>query len=280
MDPLAKLYNDISLNYGKNDHADIFGKTTQVKMDQIISEGILKNKQLSIIDLGVGDGAVLRRLDALQPGNMLVGLDISDKLLEMAKANLPKARMILSTIEDLQNHCERSTYDLVIGDFVCAYVGLPKLLEQANYLLKPGGFLAFRTSLRSSCPEIKRQLDAMKHSWNVNKKILCHLSANADRQNHVPESAEEVGNLLNEYGFVGKQQEVVTIDGSCQTLQEHYDLLVNSGWGMHILQHPVLPAWLLRNLVSHFLKYVKYPIYDYLLVNVGLAQKGGIPPNP
>ncbi|OQY41982.1 MAG: hypothetical protein B6227_03605 [Fusobacteriia bacterium 4572_74] len=91
---------------GKNNHSErskiFFDKAANTnygnseKLDKYILKNIVIDDKTTILDLGCGDGRFLQKLRGLNSNNILYGLDISDKMLELADSkNIKKCGFTL-----------------------------------------------------------------------------------------------------------------------------------------------------------------------------------------
>ena len=73
----SKIFFDktANTNYGNSE-----------KLDKYILKNIVIDDKTTVLDLGCGDGRFLQKLRALNSNNILYGLDISEKMLELASS--------------------------------------------------------------------------------------------------------------------------------------------------------------------------------------------------
>ena len=92
--PVKAIYNTIASQYAT---ADCFGSITEshhTAIQQIKQASFDYNPDIKVLDLGVGDGAFLRKIKPLFPTAELTGIDVSGEMLKRARADL-----FLNTIE-------------------------------------------------------------------------------------------------------------------------------------------------------------------------------------
>jgi arsenite methyltransferase len=101
----------------------------------------------TVLDLGSGAGAdVLISARRVAPSGKAIGLDMTDQMLDLARANA--ARAGIENVEFLKGYIEEiplgdSTVDVVISNCVINLSAeKPKVIAEAARVLKPGGRLA------------------------------------------------------------------------------------------------------------------------------------------
>lgn len=103
---------------------------------------LLLPNQATILDLGCGNGKPIMGY-LLQSGFQVVGVDASEKMLDLAKQNFPAETFLLQDMRELQIG---NKFDAIIAwhsFFHLPAIDQPKMFEIfANYLV-PGGMLLF-----------------------------------------------------------------------------------------------------------------------------------------
>jgi 2-polyprenyl-3-methyl-5-hydroxy-6-metoxy-1,4-benzoquinol methylase len=163
---------------------------------KIVRDFVGAQTPLSILDIGCGDGSVT--IPLLSSSNHLTLLDLSDKMLEIAKINVPPD--LLDRVKFVNEDVCRAplsprSYDLIVCVGVLAHVESPEaLIARVCQLAAPGGtivvecsdahhFLTKLTGIRSTVVGILRPptyaLNKIRPSWVVNEfaKLNCTLTA-------------------------------------------------------------------------------------------------------
>lgn len=105
----------------------------------------------NVLDLGCGTGLV-GLLIALYT-RQLVGVDLSAKMLEKARARNLYHRLEQSDLIAMMNNETDSTYDLVIASDTFVYLGkLDDVVRETKRLLCPGGLFAFSVEALEALP--------------------------------------------------------------------------------------------------------------------------------
>jgi len=136
-----KIKNDLKLLY--NDIAREFSATRAYPWRelQVFIPHIKDN--FKILDLGCGNGRLLKSLEQADKKLNYLGVDFSEDLIAQARDNHPKAKFVVADMSDLS--FEANTFDMVF--MVASFHHLPtkaqrlELLFKINRWLKPGGLL-------------------------------------------------------------------------------------------------------------------------------------------
>ncbi len=93
----------------------------------------------NILDVGCGRGFLLKKLKAVaEDGTQLYGLDISPKLVEIAKSNVPDAQIVVGDAEALPY--ENGMFDTIFMTEALEHMlDFKKALSEIARVLKPGG---------------------------------------------------------------------------------------------------------------------------------------------
>ena len=96
----------------------------------------------SVLDIGIGTG---QSSEALQrAGCKVTGIDISAKMLEIAKKKFPKFKLYKADIENNLPALKDKKFDIVVAIGVLEFVNdIEKVLRKVHKLLKPDGLFCF-----------------------------------------------------------------------------------------------------------------------------------------
>ena len=102
-----------------------------------------KNFQGLIVDAGCGNG---RDIDVFQKGEFnVLGIDISDEVIENAKSNFPKCKFEVQDMENLDMEDESISAFFVIN--VIHYLKKKKAMAEIHRVLKKDGYLLIHFNL-------------------------------------------------------------------------------------------------------------------------------------
>lgn len=134
-----KLYDQVALDdlHESIQHLE----QLQIQADKFISY-LPKKPGMSICEIGVGQGWILKKLATLSP-SQLVGIDIaSPYLIKLLKEKVPFRPFLMNA----ENLCFQDEFDLVVSTDVMEHViNLGNYLHSINRSLKKGGIFVVRT---------------------------------------------------------------------------------------------------------------------------------------
>jgi ubiquinone/menaquinone biosynthesis C-methylase UbiE len=113
------------------------------------------------LDLGCGTG---RNLERMTTGSLVVGLDPSRDCLMAARRRTPGTPLLQARAEALP-FAPRSFDTILSGLVFCSVVDVPKALDEAARVLRPGGTLQMLEHVRSSHPWLGQIQDRIQPIW-------------------------------------------------------------------------------------------------------------------
>lgn len=112
---------------------------------------------IDILDVGIGTGVFCERLrSAMRRPIRPHGLDISERMLEVAKARVPDLRAARDDAANLGRHFADRQFDLICTHFITGFVPISVLAPEVHRRLKPGGYWSFVGGTSQGFPELRR----------------------------------------------------------------------------------------------------------------------------
>jgi predicted TPR repeat methyltransferase len=95
-----------------------------------------------VLDLGCGTGLVAQALAGR--AQSLIGVDLSQKMLDQARARGAYSKLVCADVLDHLQQSAEGSHDTIVATDVFIYVGkIDQVVEQSRRVLVPGGLLAF-----------------------------------------------------------------------------------------------------------------------------------------
>lgn len=189
--PIATMFDRISPKY------DALNHLLSLNIDKVwrrkAAKTVTKKHPNAILDLATGTGDLAIALTKRNPQAHIIGMDISEKMLDIGKAKVAKRKME-SQIELCPGDAaslpfEDNRFDVVTVAFgVRNFENLDKSLSEIHRVLKRGGHIVI---LEFSMPEkFPVQLLYRFYFKRVLPKIGRHLSKDPGAYTYLPESVE------------------------------------------------------------------------------------------
>jgi ubiquinone/menaquinone biosynthesis C-methylase UbiE len=171
MDEISNLveqgYNKIAEDYYNHRDLNKFNK----ELEEFAS---LLPKNAHVLDVGCGAGIPTVKF-LINRGIKVTGIDLSDKMLSLARVNVPSAEFIKMDMNELK--FEENTYDGIISVYALFHVPRNnhiQIFKKFFEILKPGGILLINTGISEA--EGKSHFFGVPMFWsNYNPKTTLEL---------------------------------------------------------------------------------------------------------
>ncbi len=133
------------------------------KLAALITRHAPLAEKWNVLDLGCGTGLVGSAIAPL--ARQLIGVDLSAKMLEKARARNLYQRLECSDVLTMIRGEQASSYDLITSADVFIYIGeIDEIIGEIKRLLRPGGFFAFSIEALGALPGVEAtQSDERKY---------------------------------------------------------------------------------------------------------------------
>ncbi len=91
-----------------------------------------------ILDLACGTGISTAAIARRFPGAQIVGVELREEYLAIARRKLPNVELILSRAEDYRS---AAAFDCITSSYLAKYADLARLVPQCREMLREGGVL-------------------------------------------------------------------------------------------------------------------------------------------
>jgi 2-polyprenyl-3-methyl-5-hydroxy-6-metoxy-1,4-benzoquinol methylase len=153
-----------------------------------------------VLDAGAGAGDVVGSLAA--NGFDVVGLDISERALELARGRHPEATFLRHSVEELPWPVDAGSFEAVVAFDVIEHLLRPRaLLEGARDALAPGGHLALSTPYHGLVKNLVLTVTRFDRHFDVEGDHIRFFSDGALRR-----LAEDAGFVLERLEHLGRMR--------------------------------------------------------------------------
>lgn len=226
-----------------------------------------------ILDLGVGNGALLQKLHQEMPLASFTGIDVCGEMLKQAQKALP-----LTTIEGNAIEAERflppHSQDLVLAHFINAFIPINSLFNEARLLTRANGHFSLITTTYDSFPRAQELLAQFIAKDSILSTVIGHYYKSMVKNSTVAANKEELLLSFQRNQFEVIAHERLEIPMCLNTIDDLALFGIDGTWFLNSLSIRMLPKYfLIQRLKRLFTKIFTFPYYDTHIIDVVLAKK-------
>lgn len=213
---IKQMYDEIIAQNYQLDKFGLLSESREIIINQI-KKYSLDLKVNSIFDFALGTGDTLLILKDIFPDANLYGIDISQKMLDIAKD-----RMEVTTFHDdvrnVENYHKSNSIDLILIHFLLAYVEPEIVISAASKLLKQGGVCSIATSTYDSFQKLQTLASQFLSQEQIKLKAK------------VPDNPDTLDKMLAMLELKSLDTYILKKKVVFDNFEELYKWGMNSGW--------------------------------------------------
>ncbi len=129
-----------------------------MSLTQIQETGLPDNA--TVLDLGVGTGETLAALAAAFPRGRKIGIDLSERMIEVAKRKV-EFEAYVDDAANVAAYVTTASVDLILMHFLTTFVNRPSVFRTAASRLRPGGMFSVVSTPSEAFPNIRTWVAAL-----------------------------------------------------------------------------------------------------------------------
>src|SRR5262249_7935642 len=138
---IQHAYNDVVATHYDLDPQGVIGRSLDRGIAQMKDQGLLDGGELRILDIGMGTGLFLEKLQHAAGGRIEpFGIDLAENMLEVARKRLPGLEAVVGDASKLDEFFPGQEFDCVSTHFVTGFVSMRVLAPQIARKLRSGGY--------------------------------------------------------------------------------------------------------------------------------------------
>jgi ubiquinone/menaquinone biosynthesis C-methylase UbiE len=272
--PLKVMYNSIAKHYATADSFGSISKSHAAAIEQIDKAYLGDKPHYRVLDLGVGDGDFLHKLDQVMRYADFTGIDLSPEMLKRASSLLPKLKTIEANATDASRYLPAHSQDLVLAHFINAYIPLNVLFDQAQLLTRSNGYFSLITTTYESFPVAQQQLADFISQDSLLSSIVGHYYKAVVRNTTVAAGKDELLQAFKQHEFQVVDHQRLSIPIMLRDIDELALFGIEGTWFLNSLSIRMLPKnFLLQRIKRLFSKIFTFPYQDTHIIDVVLAKK-------
>ena len=270
---LKAMYNNIAGHYAIANRFGSISDSHKCAIAQIERAGFGSKPHCKVLDLGVGNGAFLKKLSEIIPHAEFTGIDVSSEMIKRAH-ELLSLKTIEGSATEACHYLPHHSQDLVLAHFINAYIPITTLFNQAKFLTRSCGHFSLISTTYESFPVAQQQLAEFIAQDTVLSRIVGHYYKAIVKNTTVAAGQEELLHAFGQHQFEVVEHQRLHIPIVLNNIDELVLFGIEGTWFLNSLSIRVLPKnFLLHRLKRLFSKIFTFPYRDTHIIDVVLAKK-------
>lgn len=268
------MYNSIANHY---EMANCFGsisKSHACAIEQINKAHLGFRPHYKVLDLGVGDGVFLHKLQGFMHDAAFTGIDLSPEMLKHAHKLLPQLTTIEASATEAERYLPPHSQDLVLAHFINAYIPLHILFNQAQRLTRSNGHFSLITTTYDSFPVAQQHLANFISQDSLLSSIVGHYYKAVVKNTTVAAGEKELLHAFSQHDFQIVDHQRLHIPITLNDIDELALFGIEGTWFLNSISIRMLPKnFLLQRIKRLFNKIFTFPYHDTHIIDIVLAKK-------
>ncbi|MBA2649691.1 MAG: class I SAM-dependent methyltransferase [Legionella sp.] len=270
---LKAMYNQNADNYAT---ANLFGAISEshyCAIEQMKACHLGIKPHFKVLDLGVGTGTFLQKLQKVMPKADFTGVDVSEEMLKRAKESL-SLTTIEASVSEVSRFLPPHSQDLVLAHFINAYIPIHHLFDVAKLLTRANGYYSMITTTYDSFPRAQQQLAEFIAQDSILSSVVGHYYKSIVKNTTVATNSDELMLAFKQHQFEVLDHKRLEIPITLNNIDELALFGIEGTWFLNSLSIRMLPKYfLIQRLKRLFNKIFTFPYHDTHIIDVVLAKK-------
>ncbi len=271
--PLKVMYNQITDNYATANRFGAISESHYVAIEQMKKEHLGMKPHYKILDLGVGDGSFLKKLQQAMPQAVFTGIDISSEMLKRSRDAL-HIKTIEASATEASKFLPPHSQDLVLAHFINAYIPINVLFDEARLLTRANGHFSMITTTYDSFPVAQQHLAEFIAQDSILSSVVGHYYKSIVKNTTVAANRDELMLAFKQHQFEVVEHTRIELPITLNNIDELALFGIEGTWFLNSLSIRMLPKYfLIQRLKRLFSKIFTFPYHDTHIIDVVLAKK-------
>lgn len=267
------MYNEIAEHYTTADRFGSISDSHSAAIKQIKQVHLDQKTHCNVLDLGVGNGAFIKKLNQIMKQAHFTGIDISDEMLNIAQANLTFTA-IEANVAEASHHLSPHSQDLTLAHFINAYIPIDTLFTEANSLTRPTGYFSLITTTYESFPVAQQQLAEFISKNTLLGRVVGHYYKSMVKNTTVASGLNELMLAFERHQFKVVTHQRIEIPITLNNIDELALFGIEGTWFLNSISMRMLPKnFLVQRLKHLFNRIFTFPYHDTHVIDIVLAKK-------
>jgi len=267
---IQRQYDEVIAHHYDRDPHRVIARSLDRALEQLMWPGRLAHHDdlLRVLDLGVGTGAFLNRLREQVGRIRPYGIDISEKMIDIARNRLPDLEAEVDDAAHLDRHFVGEQFDVVCTHFVTGFVPARVLAPMIHGRLAPGGFWSIVGGTKEGFPILRQ-----KAQGRLTRCLLGGRTPNVQEMVVYPADRRELTSVLIDHDMAIVAAETFHPAVLFKNFADFMNFAYYGGWLTPFIESLGLHQAnaVLRTTLNTFF----FPVRDHHSIEIVLAQKNG-----
>jgi ubiquinone/menaquinone biosynthesis C-methylase UbiE len=270
---LKAMYSEPTENYDIANRFGAISKSYEVAIEQMQKFYLGMKPHYKVLDLGVGDGAFLKKLQPIMPLADFTGIDVCADMLKRAKEKMPLVTIECSAAQ-ASKFLPAHSQDLILAHFINAYIPINALFNEAQLLTRANSHFSMITTTYDSFPLAQRQLAEFIAQDSILSSVVGHYYKSIVKNTTVAANNDQLMLAFKEHQFEVIDHLRLEIPITLNSIDELAIFGIEGTWFLNTLPIRMLPKnFLIQRLKRLFSKVFTFPYHDTHIIDVVLAKK-------
>jgi SAM-dependent methyltransferase len=261
-------YDEVIASHYDVDPLSVVGDSLDKAVCQIQRQGhfVSQAGPCTVLDLGMGTGRFLEKLSPHIEELLPFGIDISQRMIEIAHTRVPNLVSAIDDAANLDRHFDQQSFDLICTHFVTGFVPMATLAPKIYERLNEGGCWSLIAGTGAGFPKLQarargRVIKAFFGGSDMNiRDMVCN-----------PADRDEINRTLEQHGFEVRECETFQPRLDFRNMADFMEFAYYGGWLTPFIER--LGLHRVRPLTRAALNLALFPIEDHHSIEIVLAQK-------
>jgi ubiquinone/menaquinone biosynthesis C-methylase UbiE len=267
---IQRQYDEVIAEHYDLDTREVTGRSLDRALRQIRTETNwgAGEKPVQVLDLGLGTGSFLAKLRASVAALRPFGIDLSQRMVDIACAKVPDLTATVDDVANLDGHFPGQDFDLICTHYVTGFVPATVLAPKIWNRLTPGGYWSFVGGTKAGFPVLQK-----KTNTKAARLLFRGHFADVDDRVCNPADRAELLATLEGHGFDICQCETFRPRLDFKNLDEFLAFAYYGGWLTPFVE--ALGLHKVRGVKKAAINALFFPVTDHHTIEIVLARRMG-----
>jgi SAM-dependent methyltransferase len=267
---IQRQYDEVIAEHYDLDPYRVIGRSLDRAVAQIGRELGLgaRSASIQVLDLGVGTGSFLAKLGAHVGPIRPYGIDISQKMIDIASQKVPGLNAAVDDAVNLDAQFLGESFDIICTHYVTGFVPMAELATKIRDRLASGGYWSLVGGTKGGFPALRSKADS-----KAARLLFGGNTVDVDDRVCNPADRAEILRTFETHGFDVCRCETFAPRLDFKNLDDFLAFAYYGGWLTPFVE--ALGLHRMQGTTKAEVDSLFFPVTDYHSIEIALAKKDG-----